>query len=94
MNKIELVAALAGRTGLTVHEAELALNSTLDIITAELSAGGKVQLTGFGTFKARYRAPRTGRNPQKNLPVKIPAKRVPYFTPGRALKAAVNEKMR
>lgn len=90
MNKEEMVAALSQRTGFTRRDSETALNGVLNIISDELVSGQKVQLIGFGTFEVKNRAPRTGRNPKKNLPVKIPARKVPYFTPGAVLKSAVD----
>ncbi len=91
MNKEEMVSALSCRIGAPRRDAELALNGVLDIISDELVAGEKVQLVGFGTFEVKNRAPRMGRNPKKNLPVKIPARRAPYFTPGSVLKSAVDK---
>lgn len=90
MNKEEMVTALSNRTGFTRRDSETALNSVLGIISDVLVSGQKVQIVGFGTFEVKNRAPRTGRNPKKNLPVKIPAKKVPYFTPGAVLKSAVD----
>lgn len=90
MNKEEMVTALSQRTGFTRRDSEAALNGVLNIISDELASGQKVQLVGFGTFEVKNRAPRTGRNPKKNLPVKIPARKVPYFTPGAVLKSAVD----
>ena len=90
MNKEEIIAALSQRTGFTRRESEIALNGVLNIISDELVAGQKVQIVGFGTFEIKNRAPRMGRNPRKNLPVKIPARKVPYFTPGTVLKSAVD----
>ena len=52
-------------------------------------SGDKVQLVGFGTFESKERAARVGRNPRANIPVNIPAKRVPVFKPGSTLKSAV-----
>lgn len=91
MNKEEMVTALSQRTGFTRRDSEAALNGVLNIISDELVSGQKVQIVGFGTFEVKNRAPRTGRNPKKNLPVKIPARKVPYFTPGSALKSVVDK---
>ncbi len=90
MNKEEMVTALSNRAGFTRRDAEAALNGILNIISDELVSGHRVQIVGFGTFEVKQRAPRTGRNPKKNLPVKIPARKVPYFTPGAVLKSAVD----
>ena len=65
--------------------AEVALEAVLSIISDALVSGDKVQLVGFGTFESKERAARVGRNPRANIPVNIPAKRVPVFKPGSTL---------
>lgn len=89
MNKEELIGVFSRRTGMTKVNAEYALNKLSDVITEALVAGEKVQLVGFGTFEVKDRAPRTGRNVKANVPVYIPARKAPVFTPGATLKAAV-----
>lgn len=89
MNKEEMVNALSKQIGLTKKDSETALDAVFQIISDLLASGDKVQIVGFGTFEVKQRAPRTGRNPKANLPVYIPAKRVPYFTPGKVLKSRV-----
>ena len=74
---------------MTKKDSEIALDAIFQIISDTLASGDKVQIVGFGTFEVKERAPRTGRNPKANLPVYIPAKRVPYFTPGKVLKSRV-----
>ena len=64
MNKAELVAAVAEKTGDTKKTAEAAVNAFVDVVTAALKKGDKVQLVGFGSFEVRKRAARKGRNPQ------------------------------
>ncbi len=91
MNKGELVAALAAKTGSTKKSAESSLDSLVEIVTGELKKGGKVQLVGFGTLEVRKRAARKGRNPQTGEEIKIPASKAPAFKPGKALKDAVNK---
>lgn len=91
MNKMELVAAIAANSGFSKKDAEKALNSVVDVITAELKAGGKVQLVGFGTFETKQRAAREGRNPKTNAKIKIPASKLPAFRVGKALKDEVNK---
>ncbi|MFP4110047.1 MAG: HU family DNA-binding protein [Desulfonatronovibrio sp.] len=90
MNKTELAAKLAERTGLTKAQAADALNGVIEIITDQMKDGDKVILTGFGTFSVGERAPRTGRNPQTGAEMTIPAARVPKFKAGKVLKEAVN----
>lgn len=89
MNKEEMVHAFAQKTGATKKGAELALDAVFQIISDALTSGDRVQIVGFGTFEVKQRAPRTGRNPKANLPVHIPARRVPCFTPGKTLKFLV-----
>lgn len=89
MNKSELVVAVAEKTGLGKKDAEKAVAAVLDTVTETLKAGEKVQLLGFGTFEIRAREARTGRNPQTNQPVVIPASKAPVFKAGKALKDAV-----
>ena len=64
MNKAELVAALAAKTGDTKKASEAAVNAFVDVVTEALKKGEKVQLVGFGSFEVRKRAARKGRNPQ------------------------------
>jgi DNA-binding protein HU-beta len=93
MNKSELVACVAAKTGLTKKDTEITVNAALEALEAELKKGGKVQLIGFGTFEVKARKARQGRNPQKpGEVVKIPASKAPVFKAGKALKDAVNKK--
>lgn len=89
MNKEELVEKVASKTGLTKKDAMDAVNTTLDTVTVTLRKGEKVTLVGFGTFLVRRLAAREGRNPQTGARIRIPAKKVPRFTPGKELKAAI-----
>lgn len=97
MNKTELVEKVAKKTGLTLKDSKMvveAIFSTVPkegIIAAELNAGRKVQITGFGTFQIRKRKKREGRNPQTGQPIDIPASRFPAFTSGRALKDRIRK---
>ncbi len=90
MNKTELTAKLAEKTGLTKAQAADALNGVIDIITGQMKDGDKVILTGFGTFSVAERASRTGRNPRTGAEMTIPAARVPKFKAGKTLKDAVD----
>ena len=90
MNRPELVAAIAEKSGLTKKDAEIALTATIESITTALKDGDKVQLVGFGTFETRKREARTGRNPQTGAELKIAASTAPVFKAGKALKDAVN----
>ena len=92
MNKSELIAAIAAKTGETKKDAEATLNAFVDVVTNALVKGDKVQLVGFGTFEVRKRAARKGRNPQTKEEIKIPASKAPVFKAGKALKDLVNKK--
>ena len=92
MNKSELIAAIAAKTGETKKDAEATLNAFIDVVTDSLVKGDKVQLVGFGSFEVRKRAARKGRNPQTKEEIKIPASKAPVFKAGKALKELVNKK--
>ena len=89
MNKQEVVAKIAKDTGITKTAAAGAVESIIDGITRSLKKGNSVSFVGFGTFKISNRKARTGRNPQTGAALKIPKRRVPRFTAGKALKQAV-----
>ena len=93
MNKQDLVAALAKRLALSKTAAAKIVETvfgTSGLISQELRKGNKVQITGFGNFEARKRAARMGRNPKTGDKVEVPAKRIPYFKPGKELKELIN----
>ena len=92
MNKSELIAAVAAKTGATKKKAEEPVDAFVDVVTEALSKGDKVQLVGFGSFEVRKRAARKGRNPQTKEEIKIPASKAPVFKAGKALKDVVNKK--
>ena len=92
MNKAELVAAIAAKTGDTKKGAEASVNAFVDVITDALAKGDRVQLVGFGSFEVRKRAARKGRNPRTKEEIKIPASKAPVFKAGKALKDLVNKK--
>ena len=91
MNKSDLIAAIAAKTGETKKSAEASVNAFVDVVTASLKKGDKVQLVGFGSFEVRKRAARKGRNPQTKEEIKIPASKAPVFKAGKALKERVNK---
>ena len=90
MNKTELVASVAEKTGLTKKDAEKAVNALFDSVQDALTAGDKVQMIGFGTFEVKERAARKGRNPRTGQDIEIPASKNPVLKAGKALKDAVN----
>ena len=92
MNKEELVQEIAKKAKVTQKEAAEILNGFVETVQKSVSKGEKVTLVGFGTFEARKRAARTGRNPQTGKEIKIAAKTVPAFTAGKKFKELVNKK--
>ncbi len=90
MNKAELVAAIAAKTGESKKATEAAVNAFAEVVSEALKGGDKVQLVGFGSFEVRKRAARKGRNPQTKEEIKIPASKAPVFKAGKALKDLVN----
>ena len=93
MNKAELVAKVADKTGFTKKDSETAINAVLTSVQEALVKGDKVQLIEFGTFETRKRKAREGRNPRKpEETIKIAASKAPVFKAGKALKNTVNKK--
>jgi len=86
MTKAELVEEVARAAELNKRDAEVIVETVFDSIISALHKGEKVELRGFGSFRTRERGPRRGRNPKTGEPVDVPAKRVPYFKPGKELK--------
>jgi integration host factor subunit beta len=86
MTKAELVEEVARAAELNKRDAEVIVETVFDSIIGALHGGEKVELRGFGSFRTRERGPRRGRNPKTGEPVDVPAKRVPYFKPGKELK--------
>lgn len=89
MNKAQMIDHVAKSADISKAAASRALDSVVGAIKATLKKNGSVTLVGFGTFRVSKRKARTGRNPRTNQPIKIPAAKVPKFTPGKALKDAV-----
>ena len=90
MNKTNLVDIVAEKANLKKKEAEAAVNAVFEAIQKDLAEGGKVQLTGFGSFKVKERNARVGRNPKNGKAIKIAASKAPVFVAGKGLKDAVN----
>ena len=88
MNKSELIEAV-GKVVCSKKEAAAAVDAVLNAVKGELKKGKAVTLVGFGTFKVSRRKARTGRNPRTGKTINIPAKKVPVFKAGSALKSAV-----
>ena len=92
MTKAELVEEVARAAELNKRDAEVIVETVFDSIIGALHKGDKVELRGFGSFRTRERGPRRGRNPKTGEPVDVPAKRVPYFKPGKELKEYFTDK--
>ena len=90
MNKGDLITKIAESAGITKAQATDALNAVLDGVGDALKAGDKVTIVGFGTFSISRRDARTGRNPQTGKTIKIAAKNVVKFKPGKELSESVN----
>ncbi len=90
MTKADLAAAVAEATKMTKKQSEAAVNSVIASIKGALAKGEDVRLVGFGTFSVKKRKARIGRNPRTGEELKIPAKKVPAFSPGKGLKDAVS----
>jgi len=91
MTKAELVEEVARAAELNKRDAEVIVETVFGSIIGALHKGEKVELRGFGSFRTRERGPRRGRNPKTGEPVDVPAKRVPYFKPGKELKEYFTE---
>jgi DNA-binding protein HU-beta len=91
LNKADLVARVARDTGLTKADVLRVLDGVLEAITRSLRRGGKVKLVGFGTFQVGRHRSRAGHNPRTHEPMRISARRLPKFTPGKDLKKVVAE---
>ena len=89
MNKEELVKEVAKKAKVSQKAAADVLSATIDTVQKTVAKGKKVTLVGFGTFEARKRKARTGRNPQTGAAIKIAAKTVPAFSDGKKFKDAV-----
>ena len=88
MNKAELVEALASTTKTTKSSCEVCLNAFTTIVSKTMKRDD-VRLVGFGTFTSVKRKARKGRNPQTGEEIKIAARKVPVFRPGKELKSKV-----
>ncbi len=89
MNKADIIDFVSAGAEITKAQADVAVSSILDAITAALGDGEKVTLVGFGTFSATERAARTGRNPQTGAEIRIPPSVAVRFSPGKDLKETV-----
>jgi DNA-binding protein HU-beta len=90
MNKTELVKAIAAQADISIASATKALDALTDVVGDTLANNEDVTLVGFGTFKAKHRDERQGRNPQTGATLTIAAKNVVQFKPGKSLNDKIN----
>ena len=90
MNKDDLISKVASSIGVSKSEAAKSVDAVFSSITNSLKGGNEVRLVGFGTFLITNRAATTGRNPRTGESIQIPAKKVPKFRAGKALKQIIN----
>ena len=90
MNKSELVASMAEKTGLKKVDVEKVLKAFTETVADELKKGEKIQLVGFGTFEVAERPAREGRNPRTGETMQTAASKAPKFKAGKALKDSIN----
>ncbi|MDX1432557.1 MAG: HU family DNA-binding protein [Gammaproteobacteria bacterium] len=90
MNKAQLIDAVADAADISKAAAGRSVDTVFEVIAESLKNGDAVTLVGFGTFTARKRPARTGRNPRTGEPIQIAASTLPVFKPGKALKDALN----
>ena len=91
MNKTQLIEAVAAKANIKKKDAEVAINSLVDVITDTLADGEKVQLTGFGSFDVKERAAHDGINPFTGKTMHFDATKKPVFYASKALKDALNK---
>jgi len=92
MTKAELVEEVADNATLTRKHSEVIVDAVFSSIVEALQRGDKIELRGFGSFRVRHRGSRTGRNPKTGEGVLVPAKKVPYFKPGKELRELINRR--
>ena len=89
MNKAELIAYVANKTGMTKKDVNASLDAIVDAVVATVKSGKPVTLTNFGTFVSVRRKESMKRNPKTGEPVKVKAKNVPRFRPGKHFREVV-----
>ena len=91
MTKSELIDRIAGKQSqLSSKDVELSVKAMIEYMSQGLSEGGRIEISGFGSFSLHYRIPRVGRNPKTGTPVALTGKYVPHFKPGKELRDRVN----
>lgn len=90
MNKLELIAQVAQRTGMTKKDTQKTMDALFEILSESLAAQDKVNVPGFGVFETRMRSARTCRNIHTGKPIAVAEARVPVFKPAKILKEKVD----
>ncbi len=85
MRKDELIQAISDRTGLTRTDVKHVIDAFISIVKDQLINGDSVVMRGFGTFMTRTRKPRVARDINRNKPIYLPERRVPFFKPSNKL---------
>jgi len=92
MTKSELIAKLATRNpNLYLRDIEMIVETIMEEMSDAMERGDRIELRGFGAFSVKERAPRVGRNPRTGESVEVPAKRLPAFKTGKALRDRLND---
>lgn len=91
VTKAQIVDRIAAATGLTKMETEAVVDGFVQTVLEAVAAGERVELRGFGTFRAVERAPRTARNPRTDQPVPVPRRMAPVFKPAQDFRRRVEE---
>src|SRR6185437_3091295 len=90
MTKADLIDEVSKLAELTRKDSEVIVETIFDSVVRSLRVGDKIEIRGFGSFRTRQRKPRVGRNPKTGERVEVPAKKIPFFKPSKALKDLVN----
>jgi integration host factor subunit beta len=90
MTKADLIEDVSRAVEMTRKESEVIVDAIFDSIRHSLHGGDKIEIRGFGSFRTRQRQSRVGRNPKTGARVEVPARKIPYFKPGKELKEVVN----
>lgn len=91
MTKADLVEIVSKEANISKKDAEVIVRSVIDSIVSALHEGEKVEIRGFGSFRIRQRKARNARNPRTGNAIQVPAKKVPYFKPGKELRTVLNK---
>jgi integration host factor subunit beta len=90
MTKADLIEDVSRAVEMSRKDSEIIVETIFESIVKSLRAGDKIEIRGFGSFRTRQRKPRIGRNPKTGARVDVPARKIPYFKPGKELKDLVN----